>query len=158
MLEIPDSVVVRCCTVALSCGASLWRATLVGGLGWPAVCRNCSLLQQAVHRSWCLVNKQCCPTRPVNFRLCSLAVKRMAAQINFRIGDKTVRNPGHHFPQARYREQCRGFVPVCVVPETVSVNGESLHRGSRRSLRQQVCGWPRKISCLLVCQGIVGDS
>ena len=61
-------------------------------------------------------------------------------------------------PKPVYREQCRGFVPVCVVPETVSVNGESLHRGSRRSLRQQVCGWPRKISCLLVCQGIVGDS
>jgi hypothetical protein len=57
-----------------------------------------------------------------------------------------------------YREQCRGFVPACVVPEAVSVNGESLYRGSRRSLRQQVCGWPRKISRLLVCHGIVGDS
>jgi hypothetical protein len=53
--------------------------------------------------------------------------------------------------------KCRGFVPVCVVPETVSVNEASLHRG-RLSFRQQVCGYPRKISCLLVHQGIVGDS
>src|SRR5258705_971538 len=57
-----------------------------------------------------------------------------------------------------YREKCRGLVPVCVIPETVSVNGESLHRGSRRSLREEVCGRSRKISCLVVCQGGVEGS